>query len=51
MNKFALGIQTRTLYCIESATGQRVSEEMCDNHNVTKPLAEKPCETVDCEPQ
>ncbi|OZC05173.1 hypothetical protein X798_07848 [Onchocerca flexuosa] len=43
------GIQSRTPYCIESASGQRVSDELCEENNVTKPISEKVCETIDCE--
>uniref|UniRef100_A0A915Q5B9 Papilin n=1 Tax=Setaria digitata TaxID=48799 RepID=A0A915Q5B9_9BILA len=43
------GVQSRTPYCIESASGRRVPDEVCDEHNVTKPIVEKVCETVDCE--
>ncbi|KAL3985162.1 Kunitz/Bovine pancreatic trypsin inhibitor domain family protein [Acanthocheilonema viteae] len=43
------GIQTRTPYCIENTSGQRVSDDICDEHNVTKPISEKACETINCE--
>lgn len=45
---FVSGVLTRTPYCIVSATQQRVADEICEEHNVTKPAVEKPCETVDC---
>ncbi|KAK6107830.1 Kunitz/Bovine pancreatic trypsin inhibitor domain family protein [Brugia pahangi] len=45
------GIQTRIPYCIENASGQRVSDEICEENNVTKPLSEKVCETIDCDAQ
>uniref|UniRef100_A0A915DXP0 Uncharacterized protein n=1 Tax=Ditylenchus dipsaci TaxID=166011 RepID=A0A915DXP0_9BILA len=43
------GVQTRTPFCIDKLTDQRVSDEVCDENNATKPEFEKPCQTVDCE--
>lgn len=44
-----IGIQSRTPYCVETASGQRVSDDICEEHNVTKPISEKICETIDCD--
>uniref|UniRef100_A0A0K0FAQ1 Papilin (inferred by orthology to a D. melanogaster protein) n=1 Tax=Strongyloides venezuelensis TaxID=75913 RepID=A0A0K0FAQ1_STRVS len=44
------GLQTRNIYCIDTDNGARVHDEMCEGQNVTKPDTEKPCETIDCEP-
>ncbi|MCP9259675.1 Papilin [Dirofilaria immitis] len=43
------GIQSRTPYCIDNASGQRVLDKLCEENNVTKPISEKVCETIDCE--
>uniref|UniRef100_A0A7E4W9T4 Papilin n=1 Tax=Panagrellus redivivus TaxID=6233 RepID=A0A7E4W9T4_PANRE len=43
------GVQTRTPFCIDTATQGRVEDALCDEANSTKPEVEKPCETVDCE--
>uniref|UniRef100_A0A915C8V4 Papilin n=1 Tax=Parascaris univalens TaxID=6257 RepID=A0A915C8V4_PARUN len=45
------GVQTRTPFCVETATGSRVADEVCDEANSTKPETEKDCETIDCEPE
>uniref|UniRef100_A0A914S533 BPTI/Kunitz inhibitor domain-containing protein n=1 Tax=Parascaris equorum TaxID=6256 RepID=A0A914S533_PAREQ len=44
-------LQTRTPFCVETATGSRVADEVCDEANSTKPETEKDCETIDCEPE
>ncbi|CAK5065084.1 unnamed protein product [Meloidogyne enterolobii] len=45
------GLITRTLYCTDVATHTRVDDSICEEQNATKPEFEKPCKTVDCEPQ
>nr|CAD2169296.1 unnamed protein product [Meloidogyne enterolobii] len=42
---------TRTLYCTDVATHTRVEDSICEEQNATKPEFEKPCKTIDCEPQ
>ncbi|VDO18324.1 unnamed protein product [Heligmosomoides polygyrus] len=43
------GQHTRTPYCVDTKTQNRVIDQLCDDANSTKPEVEKPCETVDCE--
>lgn len=45
------GIQTRTPYCIEKSSQQRVNNNFCDDNNATKPEVEKSCATVNCDSQ
>nr|CAD2205468.1 unnamed protein product [Meloidogyne enterolobii] len=45
------GLITRTLYCTDVATHTRVEDSICEEQNATKPEFEKPCKTIDCEPQ
>uniref|UniRef100_A0A914X678 Uncharacterized protein n=1 Tax=Plectus sambesii TaxID=2011161 RepID=A0A914X678_9BILA len=43
------GVETRDPICIETATQQRVRDEICDENNATKPLSNRTCETINCE--
>lgn len=45
------GVQKRDVYCVDQESNQRVDDESCEGINATKPEFEKPCETVDCEPE
>uniref|UniRef100_A0A1I7RSD0 Papilin n=1 Tax=Bursaphelenchus xylophilus TaxID=6326 RepID=A0A1I7RSD0_BURXY len=43
------GIKTRSAFCTDAKTGQKVGDEVCEENNATRPDIEKPCVTVDCD--